>query len=78
MQISPKRERTSTKSKFSASVFEDKLKRLERTDFAVVRDSSSTRAGPSVALQKLEVGESLDKVLSWRAAIRVKTLHLAV
>ena len=34
------------KSKFSVSVFEDQ--RPERTDFAVIHDSSSIRAGPSV------------------------------
>ena len=44
------------------SVFEDQ--KLERTDFAVVHDSSSIGAGPSVALfKKLEDGELSDKVL---------------
>ena len=57
------------KVQFSASVFEDQG--LERTDFAVVHNSSSTGTGPSVALfQKLEDGDSLDKVLSWRATIK--------
>ena len=81
MQFSPKRERMSTissckhKVQFSASVFEDQG--LERTDFAVVHDSSSTRAGPSLVLfRKLEDGESSDKVLSWRVAIKRVTWQL--
>ena len=53
--------RVVNKVKFSVSIFEDQ--RLEQTDFAVVHDSSSIGAGPSVALfQKLEDGESSDKV----------------
>ena len=53
----------------SASTFKDQ--RLERTDFAVVHDSPSIGAGPSIALyRKLEDSESSDKVLSWRAAIK--------
>ena len=45
----------------SASAFEDQ--RLKRTDFTVVHDSPSIRAGPSIALfQKLEDGELSDKV----------------
>ena len=38
-----------TKSKFSASVFEDQ--RIELTDFAVVYDSPSIRAEPSVTFR---------------------------
>ena len=58
------------------STFEDQ--RLERTDFAVIHDSPSIGAGPSIALfQKLEDGESLDKVLSWRAAIKRVTWQLS-
>ena len=54
-----------------------KDQRLERTDFAVVHDSSSIGAGPSVALyQNLEDGESSDKVLSRRAAIKLITWQL--
>ena len=53
------------KVQFSVSVFEDQ--RLERTNFAVVHDSSSIGAGPSVVLfQKLEDAVSSDKVLSWQ------------
>ena len=61
------------------SVFEDQ--RLKLTDFAVVHDGPSTGAGPSVALfRKLKDGESSDgessdKVLSWRAAIKRVESH---
>ena len=51
MQFCPKHEQTSTistKSKFSASVFE--VQRLEQTDFAAVHDSPSIGRGQSVAL----------------------------
>ena len=55
--------------------FEDK--RIERTDFAVIHNSSSIMAGPSVALfQKLENGELSGKVFSWRAAIKLVTWQL--
>ena len=65
-----------TKSKFSASVFEDQ--RLERTDFAVVHNSPSIGAGPSVALfWKLEDGELSGKVLSQRAAIKCEQVTVA-
>ena len=80
MQLSLKREWTSTISSSKQSPifcisFEDQ--RLERTDFAVVHDSSSTGAGPSVALfRKFEDGESSDKILSWRAAIKWVTWQL--
>ena len=63
------------KVQISASTFEDQ--RLERTDFAVVHDSPSIGAGPSITLfRKLEDGESSDKVLSWRAAIKQVTWQL--
>ena len=63
------------KVQFSVSVFEDQ--RLKQTDFAVVHDSSSTGAGPSVTLfQKFKDGESSDKVLSRRAAIKLVTWQL--
>ena len=52
-----------SKVQFSVSVFEHQ--RLKQTDFAVVHDSPSIGAGPSVVLfQKLQDGESSDKVLS--------------
>ena len=79
MRFSQKRERMSTISKskrISASSFEDQ--RLERTDFAVVHASPSIGAGPSIALfRKLYDGESSDKVLSWRAAIKRVTWQLS-
>ena len=63
------------KVQVSASTFEDQ--RLERTDFSVVHDSPSIGAGASIALfRKLEDGESSDKVLSWRAAIKRVTWRL--
>ena len=63
------------KVQFSVSVFEDQ--RLERINFTVVHDSSSIEAGPSVALfQELEDGESSDKVLSQKAAIKLVTWQL--
>ena len=72
MQFCPKREQTftiSTKSKFSASVFE--VQRLEQTDFAVVHDSPSIGRGQSVALfGKLEDGESSGIILSRRTAVK--------
>ena len=61
--------RNLNKSKFSASVFEDQ--RLERTDSAVVHDSSSIGTWPSVTLiQKFKDGKLSDKVLSWRTTIK--------
>ena len=60
------------KVQFSASFFEDQS--LKQTDFAVIHNSSSIGTGPRVALfQKLEDGESSDKVLSWRGAIKQVT-----
>ena len=70
-RFSWKHKRTSTISRFqiSASTFKDQ--RLEQTDFAVVYNSPSIGAGPSIVLfQKFKDGESSDKVLSWRATIK--------
>ena len=47
------------------------------TVFAVVHDSPSIRAGPSLALfRKLGDGELSDKILPWRAAIQRVTCQL--
>ena len=63
------------KVQISVSTFEDQ--RLEQIDVAVVRDSPSIGAGPSIVLfRKLDDGESSDKVLSWRAAIKRVTWQL--
>ena len=62
------------KSKFLRQLLKT---RLERTDFAVVYDSPSIGAGPSIALfPKFEDGEMSDKVLSWRAAFKRVTWQL--
>ena len=80
MQFSLKHEQTSTissckQSPISALIFGDQS--LERADFAVVHDSSPIGAGPSITLfQTLKDGESSDKVLSWRAAIKLVTWQL--
>ena len=67
--------RNLNKSKFSASVFEDQ--RLERTDSAVVHDSSSIGTWPSVTfIQKFKDRKLSDKVLSWRATIKRVTWQL--
>ena len=52
----------------SVSTFEDHTPK--QADFAVVYDSPSIGAGPDIALRKLKGDEPLDKVWSWRAAIK--------
>ena len=79
VQLIPKRKRRpfpgSSKVQVSASTFEDH--RPEWADFAVFHDSTSIGTGTDIALfQKLEDGESSDKVLSWRAAIKQVTWQL--
>ena len=72
MQFIPKHDQFQVQVKFnwvSASTFEDH--RPEWTDFAVIHNSPSMRAGPGIVLfRKLKGGESSDKVLSWTAAIK--------
>ena len=73
-----KRKRTSTISRCRQSPnFCINFRRPE-TDFAVIHNSPSIRAGSSTALfQKLEDCESSNKVLSWWAAIKRVTWQLS-